>query len=364
MKKVLFVCIENSCRSQMAEGFARELAEGVIQAHSAGSNPSGRVNPDAVMVMLEEGVDIGEQKSKGFNDLTHKEFDYIVTMGCGDICPFVPGKRHLDWHIDDPRGKSIEFFRKARDQIREKVTSLIKEIKVEECVEGKIMERHFDDELMELREGIVRMGGLVEKSIFSSVEALKNLSKPEAEKVIAEDRVIDQCELGIDELCLDLLALRQPVAVDLRFITMAMKISTDLERMADLAVDIAQRVLELVDKPLLKPLIDIPRLSVLAQEMTKNALSAFLSSDVALAKQVILCDRDADSLRNLVQSELINDFIIKNKASIPRAIPLLLIARHLERICDHATNIAEDVIYAVEAKVVKHHPEKLQNGSL
>jgi phosphate transport system protein len=316
------------------------------------------------MVMLEEGVDIGEQKSKGFNDLTHKEFDYIVTMGCGDVCPFVPGKRHFDWHIDDPRGRSIEFFRKARDQIREKVTSLIKEIKVEECVEGNIMERHFDDELMGLREGILRMGQLVENAIFASIEALKKLSRPEAEKVISDDKVIDECELKIDEVCLDLLALRQPVAVDLRFITMAMKISTDLERMADLAVDIAQRVLEIVDKPLLKPLEDIPKLSVLAQEMTRDALGAFLSSDVVLAKQVILRDRDADTLRNLVQSELINEYIVKNKSSIPRAIPLILIARHLERICDHATNIAEDVIYAVEAKVVKHHPEKLQNGSL
>jgi len=225
------------------------------------------------------------------------------------------------------------------------------------------MERHFDEELSDLKKDLLRMGSLVEKSIIDSIEALKHLSDSEANKVIADDRVIDEFELKIDETCLDLLALRQPVALDLRFITMTMKISTDLERMADLAVDIAQRVLELTGKPLLKPLIDIPALSGLAQQMIRDVLDAFVKEDVALAKSVILRDKDADTLRDCVQSELLNEYICKNKSNIPRAVPLLLIARHLERICDHATNIAEDIIYMVEAKVVKHHPEKLQNGN-
>jgi phosphate transport system protein len=225
------------------------------------------------------------------------------------------------------------------------------------------MERHFDRELADLKGSILQMGDLVEEAIIDSVEALKQLNKTKAEKVIIEDKLIDECELKIDEECLDLLALRQPMAVDLRFITMAMKISTDLERMADLAVDISQRVLELMDKPLLKPLVDIPKLTLLAQKMTRDAISSFINKDVYLAKQVILCDKEADDLRNLVQQELLNDYISKNKTTIPRAIPLLLVARHLERICDHATNIAEDVIYMVEAKVVKHHLERLGNNS-
>jgi phosphate transport system protein len=206
------------------------------------------------------------------------------------------------------------------------------------------------------------MGDMVEEAIIDSVEALKQLSRPKAEKVIAEDKFIDESELKIDEECLDLLALRQPMAVDLRFITMAMKISTDLERMADLAVDISQRVLELAGKPLLKPLVDIPKLTLLAQRMTRDAINSFVSENADLAKNVILCDRKADELRDLVQQELLNEYITKDKLTIPRAIPLLLVARHLERICDHATNIAEDVIYMVSAKVVKHHPEKLDNG--
>jgi phosphate transport system protein len=225
------------------------------------------------------------------------------------------------------------------------------------------MERHFDAELDNLKKDILTMGTLVETAIANSIESLKQLSRERAQEIIAEDRLIDEWELKIDEECLDLLALRQPMAVDLRFITMVMKISTDLERMADLAVDIAQRVLELADKPLLKPLIDIPKLARLSQAMIQDTLNAFIKKDVPLAKQVILRDQEADELRNLVQSELINDYILKDKTSIPRAIPLLLIARHLERICDHATNIAEDVIFMVEAKVVKHHPEKLENNN-
>jgi phosphate transport system protein len=224
------------------------------------------------------------------------------------------------------------------------------------------MERHFDTELIDLKNNILAMGDSVEEAIIDSVEALKQLSRFRALEVIDNDRFIDEQELKIDEECLDLLALRQPMAVDLRFITMAMKISTDLERMADLAVDISQRVLELADQPLLKPLVDIPKLTLIAQEMTRNSINSFVNKDADLARKVIISDRQADILRDLVQQELLNEYISKNKSTIPRAIPLLLVARHLERICDHATNIAEDVIYMVEAKVVKHHPEN-QNHS-
>ena len=222
------------------------------------------------------------------------------------------------------------------------------------------MERHFDQELEDLKKELLKMGALVEGKIFESIEALKNLSAERANKVISDDKVIDELENEIDERCLDLLALRQPMAVDLRFITMSLKISTDLERIADLAVDIAQRVLGLVGKPLLKPLIDIPKLTILAQQMVKDALDSFVNKDADLAGRVILFDSEADRLRNLVQKELVEDYMSKDSSMAPRAVPLLLIARHLERICDHATNIAEEVIYMVNAKVVKHHPEKLK----
>jgi phosphate transport system protein len=224
---------------------------------------------------------------------------------------------------------------------------------------GEKMERHFDEELKDLHKDMLKMGVMVQEAIYKSIEALKNRDKAQAQEVINSDDKIDEIELTIDEKCIDLIARHQPMAGDLRFLATSMKINADLERIADLAVDIAQRVLELVDKPLLKPLIDIPKLSTIAQGMIKDAIDSFVKKDVELAKKVVLFDPEADKLRNLVQDELINDYMLKDSKTADRAVPLLLIARHLERICDHATNIAEDVIYMVEGKVVKHHPEKL-----
>lgn len=221
------------------------------------------------------------------------------------------------------------------------------------------MERHFDQELKELNQDILKMGAFAEEAIFKSVEALKNRDKDMAKNVIEHDNDIDKLELAIDEKCIDLIARYQPMAKDLRFITTGMKINAELERIADIAVDIAQRTLEIIDKPLLKPLIDIPKLTVVAQSMVKTAIDAFVKGDIDLAKKVMLSDPEADQLRNLIHKELVEDYMAKDCSAAPRAVQLLLIARFLERICDHATNIAEDVIYMVRAEVVKHHPEKL-----
>ncbi len=221
------------------------------------------------------------------------------------------------------------------------------------------MERHFDEELKELHKEILKMATMTQEAIHKSIEALKDRQKSEAQGVIDSDNKIDELELVIDEKCIDLIARYQPMAGDLRFITTGMRINAELERIADLAVDISQRVLELVDKPLLKPLVDIPKLSVIAQNMVHDAIDAFVKKDIGLARKVVLSDEEADKLRNLVQEELINDYMAKDPSTASRAVPLLLIARHLERICDLSTNIAEDVIYMVEGKVVKHHPEEL-----
>jgi len=221
------------------------------------------------------------------------------------------------------------------------------------------MQRHFDEELKSLHQDILKMAIMAQEAIFKSVEALKNRDKAAAKGIVDGDDKIDELELEIDEKCIDLIARHQPMAGDLRFITTGMKVNAELERIADLAVDISQRVLEIVDKPMLKPLIDIPKLSVVAQAMVRDAIDAFIKRDIELAKKVVLADSEADKLRNLVQDELINDYMAKDPTTASRAVPLLLIARHLERICDHTTNIAEDVIYMVGGKVVKHHPEEL-----
>lgn len=204
------------------------------------------------------------------------------------------------------------------------------------------------------------MAAMTEKAIHLSIEALKMRDKQITQSVIDNDQQIDEMELKIEETAIDLLALRQPLAIDLRFITTGMKMNAELERIADLAVNICQRVLALVNEPYVKPLIDIPKLADIAVHMVKNAIDAFVRHDENLAKEVIFSDKDANKLRNMVQDELI-EFLVKDGTIAPRAIPLLLIARHLERICDHATNMAEDIIYMVQAKVVKHRLSKLEN---
>lgn len=222
------------------------------------------------------------------------------------------------------------------------------------------MHRHFDDELKELKSDLLKMGAYAEEAIFKSVEALKTRDGAMARDVIANDNAVDSLELAIDEKCVDLIARYQPMAKDLRFITIGMKINSELERIADIAVDIAQRSLEIIDKPVLKPLVDIPRLTEIAQGMVRMSIDAFVKGDVELAKKVLHSDSEADGLRNEIQRELVEDYMAKDASTAPRAVQLLLIARFLERICDHTTNIAEDVIYMVQAEVVKHHPERLK----
>jgi phosphate transport system protein len=222
------------------------------------------------------------------------------------------------------------------------------------------MERHFDDELKLLRVDILKMSDLTREAITKSIEALTNRDKAQAQNVINDDNNIDELELAIDEKCIDLIARFQPMAKDLRFITTGLKLNAELERIADLAVDIAQRVLELSDKPLLKPLIDIPKLSNVAQNMVREAIDSFIKKDVGLADKVITSDEEADDLRNKISAELVNDYMSKDASTATQAVPLLLITRHLERICDHASNIAEDIIYMVEGKTIKHHHEELK----
>lgn len=219
--------------------------------------------------------------------------------------------------------------------------------------------RTFDDELKEMNKMILEMGSLVENSISKLIEALKKKDENIAKEVIKGDDRINHLEVEIYEKSIALLALRQPMAVDLRFITTGMRLATDLERMGDLAVDVAQRILEIMNLPLPKPLIDIPKLAEVTQKMVRGALDSFVNYDVNLAREVWKSDDKADDLRDLIQDELIA-IMAKDPSVIPQSVMLLLIARFFERICDHATNIAEDVVYMVEARMLKHNVEELK----
>ena len=217
-----------------------------------------------------------------------------------------------------------------------------------------MVERKFDEELNDLNSRLIKMAALVQESIFISVEALKHRDKELARKVIELDKSIDTLELEIDDLCVELLARRQPLATDLRFLSTAMKINGELERIADLSVNIAHRALDLSDQPLLKPLVDIPIFSQLAIKMVKETIDAFVNRDELTAENVIKMDAEANRLRSMIQNELVTDYISKDVNTVSRALSLFLVAQHLERICDHAKYIAEAVIYIVSAKVVKH----------
>jgi phosphate transport system protein len=214
-------------------------------------------------------------------------------------------------------------------------------------------DRMFEAELTELRQKLLTLGGLVEQAIARSVRSLTERDTSAAEKVIEEDRRINRLEVEVDDLALRLLALRQPAASDLRFITLALKVVTDLERIGDLAVNVAERAIVLNAEPQLKPFIDIPRMAEIAQAMLKNALDAFVAGDAAIARDVLQRDSAVDELYHQIFRELLS-FMIQDPRTTTRAMAVLFVAKHLERIADHATNVAEMVIFFVEGRDVRH----------
>ncbi len=215
------------------------------------------------------------------------------------------------------------------------------------------MQRHFHEELEVLKQMLLAMGGLVEDQIHRVMRALIERDDALAQEVIERDRRVNAMDVEVDEKCVELLALHQPAAGDLRFITTTMKIVTDLERIGDQAVNIAQRAIELNREPQLKPYIDLPRMAEKAGRMVKESLDAFVNRDTALARRVCAEDEAVDALKEQVFRELLT-FMMEDARTIPRAIRLILISRFLERVADHATNIAEMVIYLVEGKMVRH----------
>ncbi|HUI82144.1 MAG TPA: phosphate signaling complex protein PhoU [Bryobacteraceae bacterium] len=220
--------------------------------------------------------------------------------------------------------------------------------------------RHFSIELEELNDKLLQMGGLVESAIHRSVRSLIEQDRELAEEVIRDEPQINQMEMEIDGLATRLLALRQPVARDLRLLTAALKINTDLERIGDLAVHVAERSLSLMHHPLVKPMTDIPKMASLVQSMLLKCLDAFVQGDAELARTVLVSDDEVDKLRDAVYAELL-DTMQRDPSLLTAAIDLLFIARNLERIGDHATNIAEDVVFLVKGVDVRHRAEQTEN---
>jgi len=215
------------------------------------------------------------------------------------------------------------------------------------------MQRHFDQDIEKLKEQILRMGAMAEDAIAQSIRALVERDSAVAERVIALDDDIDRLELEIDQFTLELIAKMQPAARDLRMVVTAMKVTPELERIADLAQDVCERALELNREAPLKPLIDIPRLAAIAQDMVRQAIDAFVRQDPDLARDVIQRDDYVDDLTEHSFRELLT-YMLEDSRNISRAIRLTFVGKYFERIADSATNIAEMVVYLVDGQIVKH----------
>jgi phosphate transport system protein len=218
--------------------------------------------------------------------------------------------------------------------------------------------RHFQEELETLKARLLEMGGLAEDRLQAAVRGLVERDMAVIERVLGGDQAINALHIEVDDRCFKLLALHQPMAVDLRVIVAAVKINTDLERVGDLAVNIAEAARRYLGHPPVKELIDIPRMAVIAQHMLRDALDAFVRKDTALARDVLDRDDELDSLKTQVFRELLTH-MLGNQATIEPSLDLILVSRHLERTGDHATNIAEDVIFMVSARDVRHQAEEL-----
>ncbi len=214
--------------------------------------------------------------------------------------------------------------------------------------------RHFQEELEQLQTRLLAMGGLAEDRVRASVEGLVSRDMTVVDSVLAGDTPINELHIEIDDRCFKLLALHQPMAADLRAIVAAVKNNTDLERVGDLAVNIAEAAKRYLQHPPVKPLIDIPRMGDIAEGMLRDALDAFVRRDIGLAEAVLAEDDRLDALKTQIFRELLT-FMLSDPSTIEPSLDLILISRHLERIGDHATNIAEDVIFMVSARDVRHH---------
>jgi phosphate transport system protein len=217
--------------------------------------------------------------------------------------------------------------------------------------------RHFQEELEQLKARLLEMGGLAEDHLRLAVRGLVERDLSLVDRVLTGDAAINQLHMEIDDRCFKLLALHQPMAVDLRSIVSAVKINTDLERVGDLAVNIAEAAGRYLEHPPVKELIDIPRMADIAQGMLRDALDAYVRRDLVLAQNVLDRDDELDLLKTMVFRELLTH-MLRDPSTIEPSLDLVLISRHLERVGDHATNIAEDVIFMVSAKDVRHHVEE------
>ena len=224
------------------------------------------------------------------------------------------------------------------------------------------MQRHFVQELEAVKTNLIRMGSFAEEAIAQSIRALLERNAALAREIIAQDERINAMEITIDDAIVDLLALQQPVATDLRFILAAMKINNDLERIGDHAVNIAESALQYAGSPPVKPFADLPKMALVTKEMLRDSLDAFIHADSVKARAVLMTDDTIDDLNRAIVGELVA-VIRAQPAVLEQALDLIRVSRNLERVADLSTNIAEEVVFVAEAQIVKHHAEEKPTGN-
>jgi phosphate transport system protein len=222
------------------------------------------------------------------------------------------------------------------------------------------MTKQFEEDLSTLKQQLLKMAAKAETMIHLSMQALVQRDKSLAAELPELEEDVNKLQLDVDDRCFKLLALRQPLAHDLRFIVAAGKISSDLERIGDLTINIFENTKVLLEFPELRPLIDIPKMADLSRQMVRDSLDAFVEEDATKARATVMRDDEVDDLKNQVFREVLT-YMISDPQTIQVGMQLILVSRHLERIADHATNIAEDVVYLVEAKDIRHHAEESLN---
>ncbi|HLG39038.1 MAG TPA: phosphate signaling complex protein PhoU [Chitinophagaceae bacterium] len=345
-KNVLFLCVENANRSQMAEAFASMHGADKVAAYSAGSLPSGKINPLAVEAMKEVGYDLQTHRSKSISELPDIEFEYVVSMGCGDNCPHLASKHRLEWNIPDPASLEVDAVRKIRDLIEAQVKELLTNIK------GMT---HLDTELQMLKSETVSMWNLVALQLNKTRDALFKLDKDLAREIVLNEKRVNAYELKIDRDCENIFALFNPVAVDLRFVLAVLKINSNLERTGDIAEGIGKFIVS-TKSAFDTNLLEVAKVSTMFDEsmsMLNDVLSAFETENTALARSVFKRDEALDQI-NISANSIIVDYVKNNPENIEQALYILSTIRKLERVGDQAKNIAEEIIFYVEAKVLKH----------
>jgi phosphate transport system protein len=349
----------------MAEAFARRLWGSAWEVFSAGIHPETAIDERTVSVMREVGLDLSQHQPKSVSGFANQVFHMVVLLD-SQITPAdlkdIQAEHFVTLLIDDPASSTgtsdeqLEVYRKTRSQIKKRVTSYLRYDMHSMGKEGKHMadihsaRETFERELSELRDNVLRLANMTDNAIERSITALVNRDESLAKQIIADDKPINRLRYEIEEECYTLIATQQPLARDLRSIITAIHIVVELERIADYAASIAKLTLKLANEPLLKPLIDIPRMVELTRKMLNDSVDAYLNWDEDLARDIIARDDEVDMLDEQVYRELLT-FMLQDPQTITRATYLLWISHGVERMADRVNNICERVLYMITGSV-------------